>query len=153
MRGGEGEEREGGERTEELEWRGKGFSNDIVDQGVLYTRTHARMHTRTHNTCSEHRSRCYLLHVLEELRLGGPRVPTHQNVDVTSHPVLATRVLWFTTKEGKGNGTLNVFMAIYGRSNRGKNLEKEMERACLAGKASPTSPKEHYLYLAAPPTL
>ena len=86
------------------------------------------MHT---HTCSEHRSRCYLLHVLEELRLGGTRIPTHQDVDVSSHTVLAARILGLATKEGEGDGSLDVFMAENRRSYRSKNLQKEINRTCF----------------------
>jgi len=58
-----------------------------------------------------------LLDVLEELGLGGTRISEQEHIDVASKPVLALDVLWLPSKQGKGNASLDILMAI----NRGCN--------------------------------
>eukprot|EP00960_Hanusia_phi_P052506 761500-Hanusia_phi.AAC.2 len=51
-----------------------------------------------------------LLHVLEELGLGGTRIAEEEDVDVSADPVLARDVLRLPSEHGEGQGSLHVLV-------------------------------------------
>lgn len=68
-------------------------------------------------TCCVYSPLGNLLCVLEELRLGGSGVSKQQHVDVATQAVAAGGVLLLAAKQGEGNATLDVQVAVDGGCN------------------------------------
>lgn len=73
-----------------------------------------------------------MFHILEKLRLGRTGVTEHQNVDITTEPVLSLDILGLTADEGEGNGRLDVFMAVDGWTDALEDLEVGRESELMS---------------------
>ncbi len=64
------------------------------------------------HTCGVHRALRDLLHILQELRLGGPRVAQQQQVDIAAQAVRAAGVLGLAAEEREGDAHLDVGVPV-----------------------------------------